>query len=363
MKKSILSLKENIKSIRGKNKKIINELFRVEEGIGKLILTESMISWVKQTFGTTRAVERQKIVKVINRYTLESSVFNELRAKRPLQTVRTDSSKVIESSIGDSFCYPKEKTPRDSFGRVSNRFGGISASNITKYDIHHGLIIFKEHNPLKVGVMNLASYILLAKEWIYQAYATDSEAVYPFILWNNLWKAGASIVHGHLQVVMGKGMHYSYAEKLRNVNSHYKRKMKEDYITDLIKAHKALGLSKEISKDTHLFASITPRKEKEIWIVKERKQKSIEDLDEELSMIIAKALRAYITRLGVESFNMGIILPPLDNSWGKFPIIIRIIDRGSLYHSTNDIGGMELIAETSVISSDPYKVIDKMDIK
>ena len=78
-------------------------------------------------------------------------------------------------------------------------------------------------------------------------------------------------------------------------------------------------------------------------------------------MRIAKLVRNYITKLGVESFNLGIILPPLDNSWKGFPIIAKIIDRGSLHSSTNDFGAMEVIAKHSIISTDPYKVIEKID--
>ncbi len=355
IKKSIIYLQENIKALRGKNRAIFKEIYNITVGQGKLIIPESINNWVKQTFGTLRSVENQKIVKVFNKYTFEGAIFNELRAKRPVQNVKTNSSEMIKASEGDSFCRPREKTPYDPIGRLTNRFGGITASNISKYDEYHGLVIFKEHNPLEASAMSLASYILLARDWIMKSYEKDKEAKYPFILWNSLWRAGASIVHGHFQVLLTKNEHYAGIELLRNASKSYHRKTKNDYFKDIVRAHQAIGLGKQLTKKDDLIMPITPAKEKESWIISYRKE-----IDEELAMIIAKTLRNYVTKLGVESFNMGIILPPLDHSWRNFPIIVKIIDRGSLHSSTNDIGAMELIARHSVISTDPYKVIDKI---
>jgi hypothetical protein len=52
------------------------------------------------------------------------------------------------------------------------------------------------------------------------------------------------------------------------------------------------------------------------------------------------------------------MLPPLAStpeSWAGFPVVVRIVDRGSLETRTSDIGGMEMFAE-SVVAADPYAV-------
>ncbi|MCD6589855.1 hypothetical protein J7K74_01560 [Candidatus Woesearchaeota archaeon] len=359
VKKGIMHIEENVKRLRGINREIFKEVYTISTGSGRLIIPEAMIAWVKQTFGTTRIVENQKIVKIMNNYTYEGAIFNELRAKRPVQSVKTDVSKTIKSSIGDSFCVPEQKTPYDPIGRLKNRFGGITASNISKYDEYHGLVIFKEHNPLEASAMSIASYILLAKEWIEKNHKKDKEAKYPFIMWNCLWRSGASIIHGHLQMLLTRNHHYAGIQLLREAAQRYHRKTKRDYFKDIIKAHEAIGLAKRIDKETALITPITPAKEKESWIIYQKDKHP--ELTEELAMRIAKLVRNYITKLGVESFNLGIILPPLDNSWKGFPIIAKIIDRGSLHSSTNDFGAMEVIAKHSIISTDPYKVIEKID--
>jgi hypothetical protein len=62
------------------------------------------------------------------------------------------------------------------------------------------------------------------------------------------------------------------------------------------------------------------------------------------------------------SFNMGIILPPMnkDAAWKGFPVIARMVSRGSLSNKTSDIGGVELYAGSNVIETDPYKVFEKI---
>jgi hypothetical protein len=40
----------------------------------------------------------------------------------------------------------------------------------------------------------------LAKQWFAKAHAYDPAARYPYLMWNCLWRAGGSIVHGHMQM-------------------------------------------------------------------------------------------------------------------------------------------------------------------
>ena len=55
---------------------------------------------------------------------------------------------------------------------------------------------------------------------------------------------------------------------------------------------------------------------------------------------------------------MGVLLAPMPGDaagWEGFPVVIRMVDRGSLSSRTSDIGGMEMFAE-SVVASDPVAV-------
>lgn len=66
--------------------------------------------------------------------------------------------------------------------------------------------------------------------------------------------------------------------------------------------------------------------------------------------------------LNVNSFNFGLISPPLGpsaESWEGFPFIARIIDRGSLDSRFSDFGSFELFGATMVVS-DPFHLARKI---
>ena len=241
---------------------------------------------------------------------------------------------------------------------------------MAKYDGLHGLIIFKSHNPLEFSEKELQDYFSTALKWFDKAYDSNNNAVYPFMLWNCLWRSGASIIHGHFQLVLGEGSHYAEAEQYNKVRQEYSQKFGSDYFLDLYRTHELLGLGFE-KKKIKVYTSITPRKDKEITIVSEK-------LDKSFVSAIYKVANCLVKELGVNSFNMGIILPPLAKAakrankanaansltnladWKGFPFIARIVNRGALNAKTSDIGGMEMYAKGNVIETDPYKVFEKV---
>ena len=60
-------------------------------------------------------------------------------------------------------------------------------------------------------------YVSVALEWLGKARKVDPEARYPFLMWNCLWRAGSSVVHGHAQDTAARGAHYHKVEHLRRV--------------------------------------------------------------------------------------------------------------------------------------------------
>jgi hypothetical protein len=321
-------------------------------------LPEEMKPWAEKNFGSSASVESQKIIKVFNKLSFEESLFNELRAKRPLET-RTDedSIKMINESIGDPFCKPLTGTPADTFGRIKGKYC-VTASNVAKYDGLHGLIIFKEHNPLNFSEKQLQDYISTAIKWFSKANKSNKEAIYPYLLWNCLWRSGASIIHGHMQMVLGEGIPYADAEYYNEIMRIYQEKYKADYFQELCKAHELIGLGMN-KKGLLLFTNLTQRKDKEITLISKK-------LDKKCVSAIYKIANCLVKEFGVNSFNLGILFPPInppinkDDSWKDFPVIIRIVDRGKLSNKTTDFGGMEMYAHSSVIETDPYVVFEKV---
>ncbi len=348
--RTITDVVDLVSALPAADQEAFERLFRISTTVGYLNPPEEMHSWIEKHFGSVEAVRSQRIVKITNLVTLEGALFNEIRARRPLETEETVKLTREFRENGDPFCKPLVGTPEDVFGRVRGKHS-ITASNVAKYDGFHGLVIFDEHNPLAFSAEEVSDYIDTALAWARRAHEVDPEARYFFFMWNCLWKSGASILHGHAQMSLSRDIHYARVEQLRRAAVLYRAEQGADYFDDLYTAHRALGLTLE-NGDTRIVAYLTPIKEKEVLLVSK-------ELDEDLKDSVYRVLRCFTRRLGVHSFNLALCLPPIgsvEEDWSGFPALVRIVDRGDVNNKTSDMGAMELYA-SSVIASDPFQVI------
>jgi galactose-1-phosphate uridylyltransferase len=338
-----------------RQRRVFDRIFHLHIAAGQLVVPPSMVDWVGASFGPVEAVSQQRIVKVTNLITMDGALFNPLRGTRPIDFASGDDvSASIKETVGGPFCHPEELTPEDSFGRVRGKHC-ITASNIAKYDGYHSLVIFDDHNPLHITAERVHDYIDTALRWAKRAHNADATAKYFFLIWNCLWKGGSSIVHGHMQLALGQGMHYARIEHWRRQALLYRLAHGANYFDDLFDIHQALGLGKRIGQ-TRVLASLTPVKEKEILLISPTRWVDNDDFKDAISAV----LESLLDRLGVQSFNLALFQRPIDmaeEDWDGFPAIIRIVDRGNLQVRTTDVGCMELYG-SSVISTDPYRVIE-----
>ena len=353
-------LYKNLGNLSPEETEVLHNIYRITETRGRLKIPSKMESWVKDTFFSLENVRTQNFLKITNRVTGEGSIFNELRLMRPVvKDVNFGGYKEeIERSVSDHFSDPINKTPEDTFGRIYGKYC-VTASNVAKYDGCHGLIIFKEHNPLKFEKKHIQDYINVAKQWFIKAGLENTKAVYPIFIWNCLWKSGASITHGHAQLALTEGMAYSKVDFLRRQVLDYENNHLSNYFDDLYLTHKKINLGLE-AFNTRIISQLTPIKNNEIIII-------AKNFGTDLSESIYLVLRTLIDNIGVQSFNLIVYLQPLDKveeNWSHMPILVRIVDRGPLSSKTADIGGMELYAQT-VVETNPYSVIkavkDKID--
>jgi hypothetical protein len=353
--RKITDLRALISDLSPEDRILANRIFDVSTTTGRLVPPKAMHAWIEKSFGSVDHVTAQHIVKVTNRITLEGTLFNGLRASRPLDTgISLDLDREIAATEGDPFCHPKEGTPADIFGRVEGDHA-TTASNVAKYDGFHGVVIFDDHNPLHLTPEKVAGYVSAGLEWGRKALETDPEARYPFLMWNCLWRAGGSIIHGHAQVTATRGSHYPKVELLRRNASAYKREHGSDYFADLTRVHDSLGLGIP-QEGARAFASLSPIKEKELVVIGE------DPGDASLGRAVGALLRGYIEDLGVRAFNVAFYMPPLgpaQEDWADFPTVVYIVDRGDPSNRTSDIGAMELYA-ASVVASDPFRVAEAL---
>ncbi|MBI3286820.1 MAG: hypothetical protein HYZ68_02105, partial [Chloroflexi bacterium] len=318
---SILQLPQRVEALPHAERRLFERLYHLSTTQGTLRPPEAMRPWIEKHFGKLEAVLQQHILKVTNVITWEGALFNELRSQRPMEA-RMDSADVqeeIENSRGDPFCRPLEGTPEDSFGRVRGAHS-ITASNIAKYDGFHGLVIYEEHHPLRFTREAVADYLDTGLAWARRALQIDPQAKYYCFMWNCLWKGGASIIHGHAQVALTRGMHYAKVEGLRQAAISYRQAHGSNYFDDLFRMHYALGLGLERGT-TRVMVSLTPIKEKELWLLDG-------ELGPDLKSAIYEALDAYVQRMGVSAFNLFLALPPLvptEEDWSTFPVLVRLV--------------------------------------
>jgi len=355
---SIVDLEDAIAGLPADARAVADRLFTVSTTTGHLEAPPQMNAWITKLFGSVEAVRTQRIVRVTNNITLEGALFNDLRAMRPMEVRGADEVRaIIANSANDPFDKPLEGTPADTFGRITGEYG-ITASNVAKYDGYHGVLVFKEHDPLApVDAAVMRDHLGTARRWGEAALTADPAARYLFVMWNCLWRAGGSIVHGHMQMTATRGAHYPKIEALRRQALAYDVAHSRDYFDDLWLVHDSLGLGVEID-GARLIASITPIKEREVVVLGRPGMN-----EASLAAALARVIAAYRS-VGVLAYNMALYLPPLapdGEDWRRFPPIARFVDRGDPANKTSDIGAMELYA-ASVIATDPFRTIDALHL-
>lgn len=360
----ITDIKSQVFGMAGYSRTVFDRLYDIREYTGELVLPEQIRAWAGERFGDPAGVEKQRIIKITNLVTLEGTVFNDLRGKRPM--MRSEGKRleeiIDEHKAGCAFCCSGEKTPADVFGRLSGA-GAVTAANVAKYDRWHALIIPDEHNPLCFDPGRVADYFALAGRWFRRVLKQagpegHGESQYPFLMWNCLWPAGSSVVHGHLQATVTGGMHYPRVEHLRRAAQGYRERYGAGYFADLYTAHEAAGLTVQ-TEGAQIFASLTPLKERETWVMLPGAG-GMDGLPR-LGGAVGRVLECFKTH-GTTSFNVAVYLPPPEpasEDWSDFPLLARVVDRGDALGRTADFGGMELYA-ASVVSTDPFALAGQL---
>jgi hypothetical protein len=384
----IETIQNRIANLPQQRRELFGQLFDVDVAAGHALPPPEMQPWVIRQFGALEPVQQQTIVKIVNRLTLESALFNPLRARRPTHPDTSSSPSASNSSEGisgldaaleawiarelaehDIFRDPERDTTADVFGRIRGQYC-ITASNVAKYAGWHGLVIFDQPHPLRFGPEQLRDYLDVAMRWLAAAHACDPQAIYPIITWNCLPKSGATLMHGHMQIALTRGMHYTHIERWRRAAEQYSAGA--SYFDDLFALHADLELAIPCGGETRAFAHLTPARNREIVFLAEPIGRQVEGetrrpgvdaspspcLPVSLSEALCRVLRCLIDKHGMRAFNLAIALPPLGptpEDWRTMPIIARIADRGDPMTNRGDLGAMELFA-ANVITADPFEV-------
>jgi hypothetical protein len=315
-----------------------------------------LVPWLVSTFGSESAVREQSVVRVTNRATLDSTLFAPLRGRRPIDgpTAGQTLAAEIAATEGDPFCGPLTGTPANAFGRVRGR-RMVSGANAAAADAHHAVLVFEEHDPLAFDADLVADLLTTGRTWADAARTTDPASSNYLLIWNCLWRAGGSIIHGHAQALLGSGAHYARLERLRRDADAYRSAHGAELLDDLVQVHRDLGLALEGAEGVSVLAHLTPAKDREVIVVGPA---GMDERHPAFAERVAATLVAFRDRIGVRSFNLALWRPPLDDDrgWRWLRPMVRIVDRGDLASRPSDIGAMELFA-SPIVGADPYEVI------
>lgn len=349
----ITRLEERVAGLPADLREAFGRIYEIDRSVARLELTETMHPWVERQFGSAADVRAQTIITVLNRLTLEGALFNPLRARRPATGGTDDTALedwIAQELAADSFANPLRDTSFDLFGRIAGRHC-VSASNIAKCAGWHGLVIFHEPHPLRFGRAELRDYLDVARRWLEAAHAHEPQAQHPIVMWNCLPKSGATIMHGHMQILLAR-LPFARAELWRRAAAAYHAHSGRAYLDDLAAVHRALGLGLPAAPGLAAFAHLTPLRNREIVAL----APSGATLDA-LADTLCDLLRAMIDRRGLRAFNLALTLPPLASTpgWQNWPIVARLADRGAPMTTRGDLGAIELFG-TGCITADPFEL-------
>lgn len=357
---NLLELPDRIERLTDAARARADRLLDVRTGVGHTDPPPELEAWLRRTFGSVEAVRTQPLVKVTNLATLEATLFAPLRGRRPVDDGRTGPgiADEIAATERDPFCHPETGTPADSFGRIRGRHVTTGA-NAALVEPHHAVLVFDRHDPLDLDEALVADVFATGREWAERVRADEPASRNYLLIWNCLWRAGGSIVHGHAQALVGQGPHYARLERFRRDAASYAAIHRASLLDDLIAVHRDLGLEVGHSGDVSILAHLTPIKERELLVIG---APGTDERAPEFAGAVARALLALRDRLGVRSFNLALWRPPLTDDtttpppgWEELGPIVRLVDRGDPASRASDIGAMELYG-TPVVGTDPWEV-------
>lgn len=356
---SLLDLPARLERLTGAAGELAARLLDARVVHGRTDPPPELVPWLVATFGSVGAVREQPVIKVTNLATLEATLFAPLRRHRPIDGAshERDLAAEVAATRGDPFCHPETGTPAGRAGRIRGSHV-ITGANAAMADAHHAVLVFDRHDPLDFDAALVGDLLTTARRWADLEHAEDAAAVNYALIWNCLWRAGGSIIHGHAQALLGPGPHYARLERLRRDSAHYAAESGGDLVSDVVSIHRALGLTRPLADGVTLVAHVTPAKERELLLVGSR---GMDETDSRFAESLAHTLVGYRDRLGVRSFNVAVWRPPLADTpgWEWMPPLARIVDRGDPFERPSDIGAMELYA-TPIVASDPYEVLEAL---
>lgn len=309
-----------VQKLPQQTKKLFERIFSIDK-------VNIVIDDAAQINPAFKIFSKQTITIVQDKILNQTTIFNPHRRKRhqPQNTQTTNNQEEY-----DPFCQPKKLTPKDELGRLENQYA-ITAGNLSKMAPLHSLIIFKKHNFNELNNSYFQGALQLANIWFQKMSFLNKKIKHKILVWNYNYRAGASVLHPHLQVLAYTQNILKITKLQKNLNQ-YTEKFKSSYFYDYFSIAQKLKLAKK-TNNFMIWPSFTPIKDKGINFYGD-----IVEGSKILWLTIKK-----LAQKGAAHFNLIYVY---DLQFGI------IVDRGETQKKNSDIGSLELY-NLPIVSQEP----------
>lgn len=317
-------------------------------------------NWMNRNNELVEATKRQTLIFVDNKWSLESVVFNPVRAKRPggqgVGSVAQYVMQLVEKAKQScDFCAYKEYTATDDFGLMESE-RSVVISNTFKIEKYHGMVLFKGHDPTKFDQNQFIDAMDLAMAWFKKTNQLVPDHKYRHMYWDILPKASASQVHPHIHLALGDYSYYAKWNILHKAALSFSKSISNwNYWSAVLQVHKALGLSVGFGKAS-ILAYITPQKDLEVVLLSPKPS-----LD--FFRLYFFAVRIFMDELGQFALSSGCVFPKLGadlDTGEELPMICRLLSRGAADLPRSDVSSFDLFG-TANVNKDPFNLIKKIE--
>ncbi|XP_071438723.1 uncharacterized protein [Hetaerina americana] len=295
-------------------------------------------------------------IHVRNQYTKEHTIYNPLRANRPMQPQNKDPKVYVDELSSATkkmcdFCNYEKLTAKDIFGRIEGKHS-VTAANAFKLDKWHGLMLSKRHNPSEITEEEFVDLFNTTLKWFKKVNSIDKSSRFSNVLWDSLPHAGASQLHPHIHGLMDSEHYYGILEEQNAASLEYYEATGNNYWEDIIEIHHALGLTKRFG-GAIAITSLTSRKDNEVILLSDEPS-----LD--LFRLLYYVVQTYYQKFKLYCHSSGMAFPVLGERRDRsLPALIRIATRGDCGSVRSDISSLELYTAYNV-NVDVYKVISNI---
>jgi len=347
----------------GEQYKLFKVIYAIRTKQTTVVLSETFLpkvqKWMNGNQELVEATKKQTIIFVDNKWSLESVVFNPVRAKRPGGQGQGSVAEYVNNLIdkakeGCDFCSYKKYTAADDFGMLESE-RTVAISNTFKIEKYHGMIVFKQHDPVHFDQDQFIDAMDLAMRWFKTAAGRATDHKYRHMYWDCLPKASASQVHPHIHLALGDHAYYAKWNRLHKAALEFSESVPNwNYWNAMLQVHNALGLSAHFNSAS-IISYITPQKDLEIVILAKKPS-------QDFFRLFYFAVRTFMEDMGQFAISAGCVFPKLDvstDNGAELPAICRLLSRGAADLPRSDVSSFDLFG-TANVNKDPFVVIKKV---